>query len=87
MKDANSYYFNIPNSGNFWTSCLKGRKEVLSLIQRHKFKELPLTELEGKKVHSSNLGIAFHIKDLIGLELIETLPSRNGTLIRLKNKD
>ncbi|KAJ3670606.1 hypothetical protein LUZ60_008032 [Juncus effusus] len=83
LIDHNSYWFTIPNIGSVLKGLTQGRKEILSLINHTKYKEIMLTNLEKKRLRFSPLDIRFHIRDLIGSGLLKTVQSPMGLLVRL----
>ncbi|KAF3335867.1 serine/threonine-protein kinase 19 isoform X1 [Carex littledalei] len=83
LIDQNLYWFAIPNIGSILKGLSQGRKELISLINRTKYKEMVLANLEKKKLRLSPLDIRFHIRDLIGSGLLKTVQSPIGILIRL----
>ncbi|KAJ4778122.1 Serine/Threonine-kinase [Rhynchospora pubera] len=83
LIDQNLYWFVIPNIGSILKGLSQGRKELLSLINRTKYKEMVLANLEKKRLRLSPLDIRFHIRDLIGSGLLKTVQSPIGLLIRL----
>lgn len=40
-------------------------------------------DLEKKKLRSLELGLTFHVKDLLGLGVFESVSTEKGTLIKL----
>jgi len=85
VHEINHFWFCIPNSGSFIASLVKGRKEIVSILKRQKFKELLLTDLQKKKLRYSSLSIEFLIKDMIGLNIIARVSTTSGYLIQLKD--
>ncbi len=43
LHEINDFWFCVPNSGSFVASLVKGRKEIISVLKRQKFKELLLS--------------------------------------------
>jgi serine/threonine-protein kinase 19 len=41
------------------------------MIKRKKYKEMLQTELEGRRMTVSKLGMMYHIHDIIGADLVE----------------
>jgi serine/threonine-protein kinase 19 len=56
---------------------------VLQMIKRKKYKEMLQTELEGRRMTVSKLGMMYHIHDIIGADLVECIPTTSGPLLRL----
>eukprot|EP00026_Physarum_polycephalum_P013777 Phypoly_transcript_14217.p1 GENE.Phypoly_transcript_14217~~Phypoly_transcript_14217.p1 ORF type:complete len:271 (+),score=41.32 Phypoly_transcript_14217:141-953(+) len=80
---VDNFWFCIPNAGLFVASLVKGRKEIISVLKRQKFKELLLSDLQKKKLRYSSLSMDFLVKDMNGLNIIERVPTTTGFLIRL----
>ncbi|KAL2550007.1 Serine-threonine protein kinase 19 [Forsythia ovata] len=66
LIDQNMYWFAIPNIGSVLKGLSQGRNEVLSFLNRRKYKEMMLTPLEKKCLRLSPLDTRFHLRDLIG---------------------
>jgi len=83
LRDEKSLWISIPFSAMFMKSLIAGRKAVLSMINKMKYKEILKSELERRdiKLHSK-LGIAFHIHDIIGGDMVIQVSTTNGTLLR-----
>ncbi|KAK8937190.1 hypothetical protein KSP39_PZI012790 [Platanthera zijinensis] len=82
MIDPNMYWFSIPNIGSVLKYLSQGRKELLSFLNRRKYKEMLLAPLEKKCLRLSPLGMRFHLRDLIGSGRIKLLQSPSGMLVR-----
>jgi len=49
-----------------------GRQAVLSMVRKAKYRELLLSELLGRRAPASvRLGLAYHVHDLIGAQLVD----------------
>ncbi|KAN0032197.1 hypothetical protein ACTFIV_006074 [Dictyostelium citrinum] len=82
QKDDCTFTFSVPGAGGFFLNLMKGRKEILSNIQRLKYKEILKKDLLNKKLKYSNVQIQLLIKDLLGLNKIKIIPTTQGELIR-----
>ncbi|KAF2073766.1 hypothetical protein CYY_004935 [Polysphondylium violaceum] len=87
LKEENRYQFRIPGSGGFLSNIMKGRKEIISMINRLQYKEILLKDLLKKKLKYSNITIKTHIKDLSGSGKIKFTPTTQGELIRCVNTE
>jgi len=85
LREVETYWFSIPNAGAFIKNCIKGRQELLKLLERQKWKEMLEKDLERRKLKMTSLPVDFIIKDLIGLNFIESVNTSAGRLIRLKD--
>ncbi|KAK8694017.1 hypothetical protein V6N13_071581 [Hibiscus sabdariffa] len=72
LIDPNMYWFAIPNIGSILKGLSQGRKELLSLLNRRRYKEMMLAPLEKKRLRLSPLDMRFHLRDLIGSGHIKT---------------
>ncbi|XP_011628100.1 serine/threonine-protein kinase 19 homolog isoform X3 [Amborella trichopoda] len=62
---------------------LLGRKELISLLNRRKYKEMLLALLEKKRLRLSPLDIRFHLRDLIGSGYLKTVHTPAGLLVKV----
>ncbi|KAG0472899.1 hypothetical protein HPP92_014756 [Vanilla planifolia] len=83
MIDPNMYWFAIPNIGSVLKGLSQGRKELLSLLNRRKHKEMLLAHLEKKRLRLSPLDTRFHVRDLIGSGYLKVLQTPSGMLVRV----
>ncbi|XP_045681812.1 serine/threonine-protein kinase 19 isoform X2 [Phyllostomus hastatus] len=78
VRDAGSWWLAVPGAGRF------GRQAVLGMVRKAKYRELLLSELLGRRVPASvKLGLAYHVHDLIGAQLVDCVSTTSGTLLRL----
>ncbi|XP_047169876.1 uncharacterized protein LOC124838340 isoform X9 [Vigna umbellata] len=61
----------------------KGRKEIISLLSRRRYKEMMLSSLEKKRLRTSPLDVRFHLRDLIGSGHLRTDQAPTGLIIRV----
>ncbi|KAI9395379.1 hypothetical protein POPTR_005G225900v4 [Populus trichocarpa] len=83
LIDPNMYWFAIPNIGSILKGLSQGRKELLSLINRQRYKEMMLAPLEKKHLRLSLLDMRFHLRDLIGSGHLKTVNTPTGLLVRV----
>lgn len=83
LIDSNMYWFAIPNIGSVLKGLSQGRKELLSLLNRKKYKEMMLAPLEKKRMRLSPLDIRFHLRDLLGSGQLKTVQTPSGLVIRV----
>ncbi|XP_019433034.1 PREDICTED: serine/threonine-protein kinase 19 isoform X2 [Lupinus angustifolius] len=60
-----------------------GRKEIISLLNRQRYKEMMLASLEKKRLRMSSLDMRFHLRDLIGSGHLRTDQTPSGLVIRV----
>ncbi|XP_077389273.1 winged helix repair factor 1-like [Festucalex cinctus] len=83
VRDAGSWWLSIPNSGRFTKYFIQGRKGVLGMVKKSRYGEALQTEIEGRRTTSQvKFHIKYHIHDLVGAELVESIPTTSGTLLR-----
>ncbi|KAF1880014.1 hypothetical protein Lal_00022141 [Lupinus albus] len=61
----------------------QGRKEIISLLNRQKYKEMMLASLEKKRLRMSPLDMRFHLRDLIGSGHLRSDQTPTGLIIRV----
>ncbi|XP_036891507.1 serine/threonine-protein kinase 19 isoform X3 [Sturnira hondurensis] len=84
VRDAGSWWLAVPGAGRFIKYFVKGRRAVLGMVQKAKYRELLLSELLGRRAPASvKLGLAYHVHDLIGAQLVDCVSTTSGTLLRL----
>ncbi|XP_060615513.2 inactive serine/threonine-protein kinase 19 isoform X2 [Anolis sagrei] len=84
VRDAGSWWLAVPRAGRFVKYFIKGRKAVLGMIQKAKYKEVLLSDLQNRQTpRAVKLGIPYHIHDIIGAQLVDCVPTTTGTLLRL----
>lgn len=72
IHEVDNFWFSIPSSGLFVASLVKGRKEIISILKRQKFKEMLFMDLVKRKLRYSSLSIEFLLKDMCGLNILES---------------
>ncbi|EFA78702.1 putative protein serine/threonine kinase [Heterostelium album PN500] len=81
LNGDSNYLFAIPSSGLFITDLVKGRKELLSIISKQKYKEMLLTDLNKRKLKTSNMSISLLLKDLKNSNQLKSTMTTAGELI------
>ncbi|XP_034277367.1 inactive serine/threonine-protein kinase 19 isoform X2 [Pantherophis guttatus] len=86
VRDAGSWWLAVPGAGRFIKCFIKGRKAVLGMIQKSKYKEVLLSDLQSRQAPNAvKLGLPYHIHDIIGAQLVDCVPTTSGTLLRLRD--
>ncbi|XP_024024672.1 serine/threonine-protein kinase 19 homolog isoform X3 [Morus notabilis] len=83
LIDPNMYWFTIPNIGSILKGISQGRKEVLSLLNRRRYKEMMLASLEKKHLRLSSLDMRFHLRDLIGSGHLKIVQTPTGLVVQV----
>lgn len=85
VRDIGSYWLSIPNAGMFMKSFIRGRKALITMITKSKYKEILREELEQRQWPKvARLGISYHIHDIMGADLVTCLDTNSGQLLRLR---
>jgi len=85
LREVGSWWLAIPGAGEFMKSYVRGRKAVLLMIRKCKYGEVLQKELETRKLPKiAKLGMLYHIYDIVGAELVTSLNTTSGRLLRLK---
>lgn len=86
VRDAGSWWLSIPNSGKFTKYFIQGRKAVLGMVKKSKYSEVLKAELEERRTTAHvKFHMKYHIHDIVGAELVESIPTTSGTLLRFVN--
>lgn len=83
LIDPNMYWFAIPNIGSILKGLSQGRKELLSLLNRRRYKEMMLAPLEKMRLRLSPLDMRFHLRDLIGSGHLKTAHTPSGIVVQV----
>lgn len=83
LIDPNMYWFAIPNIGSLLKGLSQGRKELLSFLNRRRYREMMLAPLEKKRLRLSPLDMRFHLRDLIGSGHVKTVHTPTGLVVRV----
>jgi serine/threonine-protein kinase 19 len=78
-----NYIFTMPVGSTVLKSIVSGRKEVLAIITKRRFKEMSEKELLKKRVlRSSVLGMKFHLRDMVGIGMLVKMDTTVGAMYR-----
>lgn len=84
MCDVSSYECALPHVSVFLRCFSFGRNAVLTMVKRSKNQQILEEDLTSRKLPKlARLGIVFHIRDIIGAELVERVNTAYGQLLRL----
>ncbi|KAK6785898.1 hypothetical protein RDI58_014423 [Solanum bulbocastanum] len=83
LIDPNMYWFAIPNIGSILKGLSQGRKELMSFLNRRKYKEMPMAALEKKRLRLSPLDMRFHLRDLLGSGHLKTVEGPTGLVVKV----
>lgn len=82
-SNISNYIFTMPVGATVLKSIVGGRKEVLAIITKKRFKEMSEKELLKKKVlRSSVLGMHFHLRDMVGNGMLVKMNTTVGAMYR-----
>ncbi|XP_074598776.1 winged helix repair factor 1-like [Brevipalpus obovatus] len=83
-RTVGTWLLSIPNCGSFYKTFLAGRKSLLNLLKRARYNEMSRTELLSRKPPKDmKLSVAYHVLDIIGSDLVQSIDSPVGPLFRL----
>ncbi|XP_068671844.1 inactive serine/threonine-protein kinase 19-like [Montipora foliosa] len=86
-RDVGSWWLSIPGAGVFMRNFSNGRKALIQMIRQRKYREILERELLRRNFDShSKLGIAYHTYDIIGAEIVKSVETTSGRLLRLDIK-
>ncbi|XP_074648362.1 winged helix repair factor 1-like [Tubulanus polymorphus] len=86
VRDVGSWWLAIPAIGAFIKSFIRGRKAVVAMIKKSKYKEILKTELEQRNLPKSvKLGMEYHLHDIIGADMVQRIKTTSGDLLRLND--
>lgn len=87
VRDAGSWWLGVPGIGRFVKYFVKGRKAILGMIRRTKYKEVLQSDMQSrKKMSDIKFGYEYHIHDIIGAGLVDCVSTSSGILLRLADK-
>eukprot|EP00903_Cladosiphon_okamuranus_P016658 g15361.t1 len=79
-----AYWFSMPQLGKVVTAITRGRKDIVAALKRTRYKEMRRAAMEKKNpAKSTGLPLSFHVRDLLGLGMIQELDTPSGTFLRL----
>lgn len=87
VRDVKSWWLSIPGTALFMKNLMAGRKAVLSVIKKRKYKEILEHECEERNLKSSKLGMKYHLHDVIGSSLVVKVSSTSGNLLRIAGSE
>jgi len=71
VRTPSTYWFCFPGAGEFMRSYRKGRQAILSAIRKSKYQQILQNDLEARNMKKTvQLGMAYHIPDIIGADLV-----------------
>lgn len=83
VRDAGSWWLSIPNSGKFTKYFIQGRKAVLAMVKKSKYSEVLQAELEERRTTAQvKFHMKYHIHDIVGADLVESIPTTSGAMLR-----
>ncbi|XP_029996014.1 serine/threonine-protein kinase 19 isoform X2 [Sphaeramia orbicularis] len=83
VRDAGSWWLSIPNSGKFTKYFIQGRKAVLNMVKKSKYGEVLKADLEERRTTAHvKFHMKYHIHDIVGAELVESIQTTSGILLR-----
>lgn len=70
--------------GKVITAISRGRKDIVAVLKRTRYKEMRRAAMDAKNpAKSTGLPLSFHVRDLLGLGMIQELDTPSGMFLRL----
>lgn len=84
-RSVGFYILSVPSCGDYSKKFEEGRKAVLNIIKKSKFKEISKMNLMARKLpYEVKLPILYHILDLVGCDKVQSIRSPTGLILRYK---
>ncbi|GAB0201589.1 serine/threonine-protein kinase 19 [Grus japonensis] len=84
VRDAGSWWLALPGVGRFVRAFVRGRRALLGLVRRSRHREVPLGELRQRRAPpGARLGVGYLLHDLLGAQLLRSVPTPSGPMLRL----
>ncbi|XP_074427614.1 winged helix repair factor 1, partial [Larus michahellis] len=90
VRDAGSWWLAVPGVGRFVRAFLRGRRVLLARVRRARHREVALGELRGPRTPPGarrglglGLGLSYLLHDLLGAQLLRSVPTPSGPMLRL----
>lgn len=84
-RSVGFYILSVPSCGDYSKRFEDGRRAVLNIIKKSKFKEISKQNLINRKLPPEvKLPIQYHILDLIGSDRVQCIRSPTGLILRCK---
>lgn len=77
-----SYFFSIPGAGLLVKNLVAGRKEMLAIICRAKYREMLKSKLMAKRLKKTCFRSDTILRDLVGSRTVLSVPTTSGALVR-----
>lgn len=61
----------------------RARREILQILMRRHHHEMMLKELFTRRLKTSDRGIQFHLRDMIGGNKLKVTPTSQGKLVQI----
>lgn len=81
--NSDYFYFAMPNVGRHLRMVVQGRRELMGFCSRRKRGEILRYDLMGRRLLTSQLGMDFHLRDLLGTGLLRSEECTLGSVIRV----
>lgn len=84
MRDESSFWLAVPEMGAFLSNRAAGKKELLAILRRAPYQEMLIDKLELRTLKKSVFTAQWHVRDVVGGGVAETVATSLGTLVRLR---
>lgn len=85
MEDTTTFWLTVPSLGDILRNRNSGNKEMLSIVKRAPYKEMLIEKLEMRTLKKSIFTAQWHVRDMVGAKVFETVATSLGTLVRLRD--
>ncbi|KAI9562426.1 hypothetical protein GHT06_013396 [Daphnia sinensis] len=86
VRTSTTYWFVFPGAGEFMKAYTKGRQNIIHLIRKSKYQQILQNELEQRDMRKTvQLGIRYHVHDIIGADLVICVNTTSGNMLRFSN--
>ncbi|XP_074875311.1 winged helix repair factor 1 isoform X4 [Buteo buteo] len=84
VRDAGSWWLAVPGVGRFVRAFVRGRQALLGAVRRSRHREVLLRELRQRRAPpGARLGVGYLLHDLLGAQLLRSVPTTSGPMLRL----
>ncbi|XP_057367027.1 serine/threonine-protein kinase 19-like [Daphnia carinata] len=86
VRTSTTYWFAFPGAGEFMKVYAKGRQNVIRLVKKSKYQQILQNELGQRDMRKTvQLGVQYHIHDIIGADLVICVNTTSGNMLRFSN--
>lgn len=87
LSDENTYSFAVPGMGAFVKNRTEGEKQIVRLLNTAPYREMLLPNLEMRTLKRTIFTAQWHVRDVVGSGIANTVSTSIGTLVRLPHSN